>query len=113
MDFYGKMKKIESGDFMIDFDEVDDIDFDLLHTIVAIIFRGETKDDCERRMVWGYHDVLYIMTNRYKLSCKEQLFVMYHLADYSDTVAYMKTYKCSYEVAKKNAYKIKKDLTFA
>lgn len=93
---------------MINFDEVDDIDFDLLHTIVAIIFRGETKDDCERRMVWGYHDVLYIMTNRYKLSCKEQLFVMYHLADYSDTVAYMKTYKCSYEVAKKNAYKMKK-----
>lgn len=101
-------EKSERGEFMINFDEVDDIDFDLLHTIVAIIFRGETKDDYERRMVWGYHDVLYIMTNRYKLSYKEQLFVMYNLADYSDTVAYMKTYKCSYEVAKKNAYKMKK-----
>lgn len=93
---------------MINFDEVDETDFDLLQTIVAIIFRGEVKDDYERRMVWGYHDVLYIMTNRYKLSYKEQLFVMYNLADYSDTIAYMKTYKCSYEVAKKNAYKIKK-----
>lgn len=93
---------------MFSFEGVNEIDHDIIQTIVAIIFRGQINDEYERQMVWGYHDVLYIMRNRYGLSYKEQLFVMYKLADYTDTIAYMKTYKCTYEVAKKNAYKMKK-----
>ena len=55
----------------------------------------------------GYHDILWIAKYKYKLSFKEQLFVIFKMAEYSDTIAYMKAYKCSYDNAQKNAYKMK------
>lgn len=89
------------------FEDVSDTDFDIITTIVHLVFAGSINDDFQRCLVWGYHDIIWIMKYRYKLSYKEQLFVLFKMAEYSDTIAYMKAYKCSYKNAQKNAHKMK------
>ncbi len=89
------------------FEDVSDTDFDIITTIVRLVFAGSINDDFQRCLVWGYHDIIWIMKYRYKLSYKEQLFVLFKMAEYSDTIAYMKAYKCSYKNAQKNAHKMK------
>lgn len=89
------------------FEEVNDKDFEIIDVLVHVLFGGATEDNYQRRLLWGYHDILWIMKHRYKLNYKEQLFVIFKMAEYSDTVAYMKAYKCSYKNAQRNAHKMK------
>lgn len=88
-------------------EEADGIDGEIMEVLVHVLFRGATKNDFERVLIWGFHDILWIAKHKYKLSYKEQLFVIFKMAEYSDTIAYMKAYRCTYENAQRNAYKIK------
>ncbi len=75
-------------------EEADGIDGEIMEVLVHVLFRGATKNDFERVLIWGFHDILWIAKHKYKLSYKEQLFVIFKMAEYSDTIAYMKAYRC-------------------